>query len=306
MSACGPSTPGLTVSNITFVSDIQDSAQKSFICDDDFTTTTITFKYSGDLASWDVELIGATSGQAGSKQTFNYNDPNPKFTEDKATRTITMTYVIGAGTAPLSANAATAEHVAAGVQPQAITVVPLPKQIGTTKLVLSVRTSTGQSAKGEVGSLPVISNCKSVVPGGELAVYDVKFQSDFRATLNGVEQPVICNNTFTPVTVSFRYLGSLAGWTIQFKGQTTGNVSTAQNFTYPGNNYTEDAATKTITVNYAVGAGTAPLNAKPQAIVVVPLPNRIGTTSLILTVRNTNNKSATDIFGGLPVVDNCP
>ena len=157
----------------------------------------------------------------------------------------------------------------------------------------------------------VLSACVIIVddtnpPGGNLSVSNISFDSDFRAVINGVETPVICDNTFTPARVIFKYSGDLASWRIQFRGTNTGQTSTAQEFTYGGPNYSENKANRIITTNYVFGSGTAPLNVKPQAIVVVPVPKQIGTTTLLLTIRNSAGKEASGQFGGLPVIDNCP
>jgi hypothetical protein len=134
----------LSVSNITFTSDFQDSAGKSYICDNTFTPTRVTFNYSGDLSTWRVEFRGTNTGKLVSVGEYARGDN--KHTESPIGQ-INMNITFGNGTAPLA------------VKPQAIVVVPVPQQIGTSNLVITIRNSAGQSAKREFAGLPVISNC---------------------------------------------------------------------------------------------------------------------------------------------------
>jgi hypothetical protein len=303
LTACpGPTTPQLSVSNVTFTSELQDSTNKSFICNDDLTPVTVAFQYTGDLGSWDVEFVGA-SGQKGAKQSFTYGGSN--YTENTSTRTITMNYVLAAGTAPLSLGSQVGPSVAPGVQPQAITVVPVPRQIGTTKLLLTVRNSAGQSATKEVGSLPVIENCKSVAPGTNLAVFNVKFTSEFR---DNAGKSYICYNEPTVLSLSFQYQGDLASWVVRYKGATSGDISE----TYLKSETTKYVENPPGTINFQksffinVSPFAARQKADPQAIVVVPVPSVKGSVTVTMTVSNSAGKTATETLANLPVIDNCP
>lgn len=306
LTACPGSTSSLSVSQVTVSSDFKDAANKFYICDDKTTVVTVSFKYAGDLASWDAQFKGATTGTTTNK--FSYTKGGGGFTE--ANNVITMTFNAPAKTAPLGVGGTASANHRQGIGPQAISVVPVPREIGKTDLILTIRNSAGQEASDKVTGLPVIENCASV--SGDLSVSNVSFASDYNSKADGTGISYICNDSgaFTPVKAKFTYSGDLASWKIQFKGKTTGQLGTEQSFTYagpnpPGGTYTESPL-KTITVQYAIQAGTAPLSVQPQAIIVVPVPEVVGETAMILTVKNSAGVEATDTFGGIKVIKNCP
>lgn len=130
------------VNNITFDSDFKNSSGTSFICDNTFTPTRVSFNYQGDLASWKVEARGVKTGNT--VTLGNYVRGDNQHTESPIGK-INMNITFASGTAPLK------------VKPQGIVVAPV--EIGRSDLVITIRNSAGQSKTGIFPGLPVINNC---------------------------------------------------------------------------------------------------------------------------------------------------
>jgi hypothetical protein len=132
----------LHVYGLSVDSDYHDGGGR-IICDDRTTTLSYTFSYTGDLSSWTSSLIGRNTGAVSATRTF-YRADYP------AGGTVTVTYSIPAGTAPLAVDR---------VGAQSVIVVPQPTVSGYTALRLTVRTSGGASGTVEFREIPVVSTC---------------------------------------------------------------------------------------------------------------------------------------------------
>ncbi len=137
----------LFISDLRYESNFRDASGRSYICDNKITTLTYSFRYNDftRIARWDSRLVGETTGQTThtlsmSKETGGYTNQNNR---------ITVNWVLSQGTAPLS------------VSPQGIVVtpVPQPRQIGATRLELTVFATNGSSARLVFPGIPVIDNC---------------------------------------------------------------------------------------------------------------------------------------------------
>ncbi len=137
----------LLISDLRYESNFRDASDRSYICDNKLTTLTYSFRYNdfARIARWDARLVGETSGQVThtlsmSKDTGGYLNQNNR---------ISVNWALSQGTAPLS------------VSPQSIVVtpVPQPRQIGATRLELTVFATNGSSARLVFPGIPVIDNC---------------------------------------------------------------------------------------------------------------------------------------------------
>lgn len=137
----------LLISDLRYESNFRDASGRSYICDNKPTTLTYSYRYNdfARIARWDSRLVGEATGQVTntlslSKDTGGYINQNNR---------ITVNWVLSQGTAPLS------------VSPQSIVVtpVPQPRQIGATRLELTVFATNGSSARLVFPGIPVIDNC---------------------------------------------------------------------------------------------------------------------------------------------------
>lgn len=137
----------LLISDLRYESNFRDANGRSYICDNKTTTLTYSYRYNdfARIARWDSRLVGETTGQVTntlsmSKDTGGYINQNNR---------ILVNWVLSQGTAPLS------------VSPQSIVVtpVPQPRQIGATRLELTVFATNGSSARLMFPGIPVIDNC---------------------------------------------------------------------------------------------------------------------------------------------------
>lgn len=137
----------LLISDLRYESNFRDASGRSYICDNKITTLSYSFRYNdfARIARWDSRLVGETTGQTThtlsmSKDTGGYSNLNNR---------ITVNWVLSQGTAPLS------------VSPQGIVVtpVPQPRQIGATRLELTVFATNGSLARLVFPGIPVIDNC---------------------------------------------------------------------------------------------------------------------------------------------------
>ncbi|MGK0619088.1 hypothetical protein [Meiothermus cerbereus] len=137
----------LFISDLRYESNFRDASGRSYICDNKLTTLSYSFRYNdfARIARWDSRLVGETTGQAThtlsmSKDTGGYSNLNNR---------ISVNWVLSQGTAPLS------------ISPQGIVVtpVPQPRQIGATRLELTVYATNGSSARLVFPGIPVIDNC---------------------------------------------------------------------------------------------------------------------------------------------------
>lgn len=166
---------------------------------------------------------------------------------------------------------------------------------------------------GLVGLAGALSGCLST---GLVSFTDLTFESGFTGSINGGPiQSVICDNKTTPVTYTFKVSGveNLQKWSTRFFGEKAGSVP----FDLPDYtlaNFAADGQLVKVTVNLTPGSAPKirPSSLEPRAVVVVPLPKKIGATDIRLTIYDTQggsvqgNLSEFRSEGKIPVVDNCP
>lgn len=137
----------LLISDLRYESNFRDTSGRSYICDNQPTTLTYSFRYNNfaRIAYWDSRLVGEATGQA--THTLRMNRESGGYTNQN--NRITVNWVLSPGTAPLS------------VAPQGIVVtpVPQPRPIGATRLELTVVATNGSSARLVFPGIPVIDNC---------------------------------------------------------------------------------------------------------------------------------------------------
>lgn len=137
----------LLISGLTYQSNYRDGSGRSYICDNKVTTLTYSYRYNdfARIARWDSRLVGETTGQVTNTLSMDKNSGGYINQDGR----ISVNWVLTQGTAPLS------------VSPQSITVtpVPAPRQIGATRLELTVYATNGSSARLLFPGIPVIDNC---------------------------------------------------------------------------------------------------------------------------------------------------
>ena len=157
----------------------------------------------------------------------------------------------------------------------------------------------------------LLAGCEIVISGGgtwpdDLRITNAGYLTDAKATIDGVERYVICDDRLADLTYYFDYDGALESWTSYLKGVTTGDVIGTKTF-YPGSpgvHYTQND----VMVTYAIYPEMAPLAQQdalaPQGIVVVPAPNVIGYTELYLRIASTSAELRL-VSRRIPVLSNC-
>lgn len=152
LSGCIIVAGGLQISNASFATSYWDGNASNptyYICDNKTTLVGYTFRYNDPtlLEGWDSYLRGLASGGIAGSVSFNANDPR----NDTTSRTVSVTYNVPAGTAPLRAT------------PQTINItptpVPSPSVIGRTYVEVRVRSTTGATRTLTFGPALVIDNC---------------------------------------------------------------------------------------------------------------------------------------------------
>jgi hypothetical protein len=140
---------GVTISNAryqtSFSATVNGQPNKSIICDNKETTLSYSFQFSGNLGSW-TSYIKGNLGSVVGRQTLDLSSNFVLY--DSATRTVTVTYTLRAGSAPLL------------LAPQTITVTPIPNPtvIGKSKLYLEFP-NTSRAYAFSTDELPVVTNC---------------------------------------------------------------------------------------------------------------------------------------------------
>ena len=157
----------------------------------------------------------------------------------------------------------------------------------------------------------LLAGCELVVSGGptwpdDLTITNAGYLTDARASIDGVERYVICDDRVSDLTYYFDYHGTLESWSSYLRGVTTGDVIGYRTF-YPGSSGVTHSPND-VTVTYAIQAGVAPLNADdavtPRGIVVVPVPQVIGYTNLYLKIASSSAELRL-VSREIPVVANC-
>lgn len=156
----------------------------------------------------------------------------------------------------------------------------------------------------------LLTACDIVITGGtvwpdDVIIRNAGYLTDAKATIDGHERFVICDDRVADLTYFFEYEGDLAGWTSYLKGVTTGDVIGVRTFTpsSPGVTYTS----QDVLVTYAIDPGIAPLaqdDLTTEAIVVVPVPEVLGYTRLYLRLESTGSVLRL-VSSDIPVLANC-
>lgn len=153
LSACEITITGIDapppVSNATYRTNYEatiDGVKTFIICDDETTTLTYEFDYSGNLASWTSYLRGTTTNSVRSKASFTLADAGVNRLDSGRIR---VEQPIGRNSSPLSVD----------LSPQSIVVVPNePTVVGGARLFLE---ASGYTQNEELSSspIPVVDNC---------------------------------------------------------------------------------------------------------------------------------------------------
>lgn len=168
----------------------------------------------------------------------------------------------------------------------------------------------------------LLGGCEVVVTGGSgahdgVSIWNATYGTDTRATIDGVDRYVICDDRVTELSYAFQYEGPLHAWTSYLVGDTWGDVVGRQTFApgASGVGYHADH----VRVTYAIHEGVAPLSAapagfaesagpdgtvQPQGIVVVPVPQVIGAARLYLELDGAHTRREL-VSQRIPVLANC-
>lgn len=164
---------------------------------------------------------------------------------------------------------------------------------------MSTRSSSARFLLVLASTGALLAGCVRISPGPPPPVQDLIIQnlvllSDYRDFNNN---PIICDDLPTPMSFQFQYFGDLRQIDISLVGATGArrkpNV-TSYDFTR-GNGV----------VYFTVPAGGAPLRVKPEAIIVVPAPVVIGSSTIELTGYSLVDQAGPLNSNAVPIVDNC-
>lgn len=160
--------------------------------------------------------------------------------------------------------------------------------------------------------LLVLAACQVTVDVGMppgFSVSNASFETNFRATVDGQERYVICDNRTTTLSYRFDYSGTLTSWSSYLRGQTTGTIRGRETFTSADIN-----TPGRVEVTYTIPRNQAPLSdgleiqsaISPESIIVVPRPTVIGFTQLWLDINGTTRSFNFNNQGrAIPVIDGC-
>lgn len=149
-----------------------------------------------------------------------------------------------------------------------------------------------------------------LVPVPGLVLRNASYRTNVRATVDGRERFIICDNRTTTLSYSFDYTGALLSWRSYLRGRNTGTIRGDRRFTLadvvrPGR----------VEVTYTIPPYQAPLSVNelpdaaaiaPESIIVVPRPTVVGASELRLEVNGIGRSVVLSGRDPIPVVDNCP
>lgn len=161
------------------------------------------------------------------------------------------------------------------------------KRIGLSLLVASVLALT---LAGCSGTLRFIFDIDTNLPQGvTVAESSVSLDSDYYATVDGKNQPVICDDRQTRLTYSFNYTGPLDTYRVVLEGVNSGEqpyvVGSIQN-----------ASGGRVAGTITIPAGVAPL-------AIVPQPKVLGYTRVRIELNPTSSYYLR--FNDVPVLATC-
>lgn len=270
------------------------NSPEDVICRDETTELSYSFDYSGDLSGWTSYLTGATTQRTVGEESFDLSDPRVERDGNR----VTVTYRLGADAAPLLTEG--------DIETQAITVVPDPRVVGGTQLVLEVSGFSGFEPEVlSADPIPVITNCPAAVEeDAPVTLTNASYKSEFQAEVDGTESSVICNDEDTAFSYTFTYSGNLQSWSSYFRGVESETETSENQF-----NLNSDAVEvngNEVTVRYTIEAGAIPTLVEPaldtQGIVVTPTEPEF--TELFVVVDD-NGTDRVLRSGEIPVLEAC-
>jgi hypothetical protein len=140
-------TTALTAYPLFVETNWRDDEGNSYVCDDRSTAFSYGFRYEGDLVSWTYELDGESTDSIVTNLTLT----SPGVIKyGPSNQTVAHSFTQDAGMSPRSL----------GARPQSIIIDPAPPQyLGSVRLVLNFKTSTGGIGTFVSPPIPVVSNC---------------------------------------------------------------------------------------------------------------------------------------------------
>ena len=165
-------------------------------------------------------------------------------------------------------------------------------------LILSVLTLTACT-----GVIEFILDFETNLPPG-LTVSNLELSSNYTATVDGVRQPVICDDKTTILTYSFNFNGALESWTSYLKGEDTGYVPPESIATFNASSANVNYQNNFVSVEYEIPRTLAPTSQPLSSQAIVVNPKTIGATELYVEI---NGFAETyDIkFKGIPILAAC-
>jgi hypothetical protein len=161
------------------------------------------------------------------------------------------------------------------------------KRIGLSLLVASVLALT---LAGCSGTLRFVFDIDTDLPAGvTVDRSSINLDSNYRATVDGKNQPVICDDRQTTLSFSFNYTGSLDNYRVVLQGVSTGDRAPVQNST-------QSASGGRVAGTITIPAGLAPL-------AIVPQPKVRGKTRVIIELNQDPNFYVR--FNDVPVLASC-
>jgi hypothetical protein len=162
-----------------------------------------------------------------------------------------------------------------------------------------------------IGLALVLNGCvvEFVDNPNALTIRDLGYATNYRGTINGQDRFVICDDRDTELSYSFEFDGTLGNWTSYLEG---GFFERVGEVTLNLNNRFVQYDGRTVRVTYLIRPGGAPVLMEPSntleaqatnaSIVVVPVPQVIGETTLFIEFENLGERAR---FDPTPVIDNC-
>ena len=133
--------------------------------------------------------------------------------------------------------------------------------------------------------ITISANPTPGLPPG-LKVTNASYSTGFEADIdqNGSNEAVICDDRTTNLTYRFSFSGDLDRWESYLQGTTTNVIEGRATFDLGSRYVNYDPRTNTVSVNYEIRRGGAPLAVAPQGIVINPKVS--GYTRLYLEIND--------------------
>lgn len=161
------------------------------------------------------------------------------------------------------------------------------KRIGLSVLSVSVLAVLLAACSG---TLRFVFDIDTNLPSGvTVAESSVSLDSDYYATVDGRNQPVICDDRQTRLSYGFNYTGSLDTYRVVLEGVTSGEQPYVAGST-------QNASGGRVAGTITIPAGVAPL-------AIVPQPKVLGFTRVKIELNPTSNFYVR--FNDVPVLASC-